>query len=113
MTDNESISSAVKDSNPNELDKFIVVSKYGKIYLDSDEFRKCYRKTANRYFRFLGESVFHFTGKEFWKYHKVGLSESGFKLNRPKLAKYICLTLLDLIFNPKKTLGSMIRAYRR
>jgi glycosyltransferase involved in cell wall biosynthesis len=111
--ENESISSALRDFNPNLLDKYIVVKRYGRKFLDADEYRTCSRVIHRRYFSYLGESALRMRKREFWDYHRRGLGSVGESLNRIRVAWHALLALLDLLLNPKATSQALIRRWRR
>jgi glycosyltransferase involved in cell wall biosynthesis len=109
----ESETSFSKRLNTYLLGNLIILTKYGPLYLDESEYQRCLNRHMKNYYRFLGKSVFHLKGKEFWDYHKNGLSITGFPLSLPKLIGASALEMMDLLFNPKKTvekiLGRIIR----
>jgi len=84
-TENESISSRVKDYNPNALDKYIIVKKYGSVFLTESEYKQCLRETTQRYYTFLATRLLERTSKSFWRYHGDGLAQIGEKINKKLL----------------------------
>jgi glycosyltransferase involved in cell wall biosynthesis len=111
--ENESISSVTRSFNPNLLDKYIMVKKYGSVYLAPNEFRRCSKQIEGRYYGFLAESALTAKGKEFWEYQKRGLETVGERIKRIRLSEYVLLELIDLLFNPKMTMGRIIRHFSR
>jgi glycosyltransferase involved in cell wall biosynthesis len=83
--------------------------EYGHAYLTKAEFRSRLEYFLDDYYRFLAVSVFNFRNREFWNYHIRRLEEIGYPIHRIKLAKAICITLLDLLFNPKQTIEKALR----
>jgi glycosyltransferase involved in cell wall biosynthesis len=83
----ESRSSHQKELNAFILGKLIVVTRYGPVYLDNEEYEERLGRWMRRYYRFLGNSLYQRKGREFWDYHKAGLEQVGFPLSRTRLAK--------------------------
>lgn len=110
-TDNESVSTSTHDFNSPGLSKFIIVNKYGRIYLSDEEYKDCLRKITRNYFGFLAASVFELKSKYFWQYHKKELEGIGKRVYSIQLAKYVLWELIDIILNPKKTIGRMMRLF--
>jgi glycosyltransferase involved in cell wall biosynthesis len=108
-----SIVSKARTFDPYYLDYFIAVSKYGSIYLESNELKIAYSKYRNRYYAFLAESFFSLKGKDFWEYHKNSLASIGLAISRPIFLKNIMLELLDISLNFKKTAGRLYNKAKR
>lgn len=97
---------------PYALDKFVVVSKYGRRYLNAAEFARVYSSAHNGYFRELGDALLTRRDSAFWQYHRDGLATIGYSLRWHRLWKYALLALADILGNPKKTAGRIWRALR-
>lgn len=100
--DNESISAAVRDFGPNNLDKFIIINKYGPTFLTGEEYQVAYKRASDQYFRFLARSLLARKNKSFWDYHKKGLMTIDYSLTWRALWKEVLFELLDYLINPKK-----------
>jgi glycosyltransferase involved in cell wall biosynthesis len=107
--DNESISSEVARFNPGPIRKFVFAKKYGSQFLAADECREYVRRETDFYGEFLAASVFQLKSREFWEFHRRGLHEAGADFWSIGLPKYVFMELLDIAFNPKKTLGRLLR----
>jgi glycosyltransferase involved in cell wall biosynthesis len=103
--DNASRMGTVRDFAPHDLDKLIVVTKFGHDYLDPQEFRLVYRLARNRYYGILAHALLRGRSKAFWDYHRAGLATIEHRLQRLRLAKHVLLELVDLALNPKMTAG--------
>jgi glycosyltransferase involved in cell wall biosynthesis len=112
-TDNESIMSRAHRFNPHLLDKLIIVSRFGPIYLSSAEMDRCWHDHEQRYLRYMGEATLRRRDPEFWAYHRRGLATIGYRLPPIKLAWHALATLLDLVLNPKSTITRILHARRR
>lgn len=112
-TENESILSRMRYFDTGHLDKFIVVYRYGRSFLDAYEYERAFSRTKNDYLEYLVQNVFIGGGKAFWEYHKNGLATIGYRLNIRELRVHILRAVLDIGFNPKKTVGRIGSAYRQ
>ena len=111
--ENVSISSLVRNFNPDILDKLIQAKKYGQIYLEEEEYKQLLKSVEERYFRFLGESVFENRSSKFWQYHKEGLRYVGYGRVWQKVLKYAVLTFLDFALNLKRVAKRVFRLFVR
>lgn len=107
--DDESLTSEVARFGPGPIRKFMFAVKYGPQSLTGDEYRKYLRRETDFYGQFLAESVFQFKRKEFWDFHRRGLRAVAASFWSIGLPKYVFLEVLDIIFNPKKTIGRFLR----
>jgi glycosyltransferase involved in cell wall biosynthesis len=108
-TDNDSITSRAASFNPNAVDKYIIVRKYARQFLNDADYERCLHVASERYGRFLARSIFEFKGAAFWDYHREALRTAGFTFSNIGLPRYLLIELVDMIFNPKKTLGKYAR----
>jgi glycosyltransferase involved in cell wall biosynthesis len=107
--DSESLSSGVERFNPGPIRKFMFATKYGPQFFSADEYPKYLRRQTDFYGEFLAASIFEFKPKEFWEFHCRGLRVVGMDFWSLGLPKYVFLEALDVIFNPKKTAGRVLR----
>ncbi len=95
----------------------VILMKYGPIYLSSEEYEKCFKYHMKLYYTFLGQSIFWIRDKQIVNYHKNALKELGFSFSWAKLLKAMFLEMVDILFNPKKTLertmGKIMRIVKR
>jgi glycosyltransferase involved in cell wall biosynthesis len=85
------------------------LTTYGPYYLTADELATCKEALLAEYYRFLAISAVNFPGAKFWQYHRKRLEDLGYPLSSVRLARFICLKLADLVFNPKQTVEKMCR----
>lgn len=111
-TDNEGISSATRSLSPHFLDKFIVILKHGRGFLSEGEYAEFLAKFRRRYFRVLGRGLFFRNGWRQYQYHREVLKGFGFDLTLGQIAPHALYEMLDLILNPKHTIGEIVRALR-
>lgn len=102
----------VQDYFPGGLSRFIVVNKFGRDFLDAGEFATALRAVNDDYLRDLGDALLTRRDPEFWSFHRAGLATIGYEIRWRRLWKYVLLALVDLCFNPKKTVGRIVRRLR-
>jgi glycosyltransferase involved in cell wall biosynthesis len=110
--DSESLTFEVAHLGPGPLRKFMFARQYGPQFFPENEGRKYVRRESDFYGQFLAESLFEFKGKEFWDFQRSGLRAMGCDFWSVGLPKYVFLEFLDIIFNPKKTAGRVVRLVR-
>ncbi|MFZ0929098.1 MAG: glycosyltransferase family 2 protein [Syntrophobacteraceae bacterium] len=111
--DNVSTRSIIMSFNPDILDQFIMVNKYGHLFLNDEELGAALKNISSDYFGFLGQKFLYRRDKGFWEYHKKGLQSIGYHLRWTTLAKYICWELVNLLFNPKMAVGRLVRHFAK
>lgn len=105
----ESATSFATQLDTDSLNWHLIVTKYGRTHLSSEEYAERLREAVVDYYRMLGKSVLKFRGNGFWAYHRKALADLGFSLSWMKLAKAVFLVLFDLLLNPKNTLGKALQ----
>jgi len=112
----ESRSSRQQQLNAFILGKLMVVTKYGPMYLTSEEYEQCLAKWMQRYYQFLGSSALQRKGKEFWEYHETGLKNLGLPLSRARLTKAAIRELYarfaDGLFHPRTTVHRITMSFK-
>jgi glycosyltransferase involved in cell wall biosynthesis len=93
----EAVSSHAERFNTYILSSLMVLLKYGPVYLSSEECEECLQGCLERYYRFLGRSVFERKGKQFWDFHKDRLRDLGHPLSSRKLLRASLLELAKII----------------
>lgn len=83
--------------------------EYGPFYLTQAEMEERLKERLGEYYKFLAVSAVHLRDRRFWTYHKSRLKQLGHPLNAGKLGRAICAKLLDLAFNPKCTIETLLR----
>jgi glycosyltransferase involved in cell wall biosynthesis len=78
---NETESSFARRMNSYLTSSLIILDTYGPIYLSREEYEQCRARRMQRYYRFLGKSLWQRREKEFWQYHQQALRTLGTPLN--------------------------------
>ena len=97
--DNESISSVVRDYQPQKLDFYILVQRYASIFLNRDEAEMLKGNSKRTYYSVLAEETLRLRGPRFWRYHKYGLQTLDQTLDYPYLSLLIAMKLLWMACN--------------
>jgi len=92
---------------------FISVLKYGNVYLEKDEYARCYIGVKDRYFKFVGREYLRNRDRTFWTYHRKGLENIGYSLRKSELIKYALLFVLDCAFSPNATISLAVERLKR
>jgi len=111
--DNVSISSAVRNLDPNDLDLFIVLNEHGPYFLTEAEFRERLKAVMKIYFTSLAKKGFLKMDKRYWAYHEKGLRTVGYCLRRRDLIPYVLIIGVDVLLNPKMAVERLLRSYKR
>jgi len=113
-TENESIISECQRFDPGWLTtRLIILRTCGRAFLTEAEFEDELRRREKEYFGFLANNLLANRGKAFWKYHRDGLASIGMSLNWSTFGPHCCWELVDVVGNPKKTLGRVVRRFRK
>jgi hypothetical protein len=91
------------------LDRFAVLIRHGRDFLDPSEYRATYRETRSLYYSRLAFGVIHRKGPEFWEYHRAALATVGARLERGRLARHVALEILRMASNPGQSLMALAR----
>jgi glycosyltransferase involved in cell wall biosynthesis len=81
---------------------------YGSTWLAAEEIDKRREEILTEYYNYLAAKLLNSADRAFWEYHKKRLNDSGHPLSKIRLARAVCGKLLDLIFNPKRTLEKVL-----
>jgi len=110
--DEDSITSKALRFGPGPLRRYMFAVQYGPQFFSGDEYRQYLKRETDFYGEFLAASVFEFKKKEFWDFHRKGLRTIGADFGSIGLAKHVLYELADIILNPKKTIGRVIRLFK-
>lgn len=83
--DNVSLSTAVQDYAPDALHAFIIVHKYGKLYLSDAELGERTKAVTDALYDILSHRLLKRSDPKFWRYHERGFEMAGQVLSRARL----------------------------
>lgn len=106
---NESISSAVRDLQPDALDWYVIAQRYASRFLEPDAAFALKRESRHGYYEVLARAALHFRESAFWRYHEAGLKTLNESLDRSYLTLQIAKRLLWMVVNPGETLARLLR----
>jgi glycosyltransferase involved in cell wall biosynthesis len=88
--------------------RFYLFTKYGRFYLEEDEYKTLLNENLKKYRNFLKNNSLKKINfrkeKDFWDYHLRYLRLSGFPVRKRRLILYALSESLDILFNPKRFL---------
>ncbi|HWF60702.1 MAG TPA: glycosyltransferase family 2 protein [Nitrospira sp.] len=94
---------------PNNIDR---LQKFGPAVLSQDELRARLIYYWAVYYDYLAVSVFMVREKEFWIFHREKMESMGHPLSLPRLAIAVCSKTIDYLFNPKRTVETLLKKIR-
>lgn len=103
------VTTARRDLNAYLSSKLGDLLEYGPFYLSQAEMERRVKERLDEYYKFLALSAVHLRNRRFWRYHRNRLKELGHPLSALKLGGAIGAKLLDLAFNPKRTIEALLR----
>jgi len=93
--------------------RFYLLRKYGRAYLEEDEYNKLLHEKFKEYCSFLKDNSLRRINfrkeKDFWNYHLKYLSLSGFPISKKKIILLAISKSLDIILNPKQAFEMIMR----
>jgi glycosyltransferase involved in cell wall biosynthesis len=95
------------------LGNLIILTKYGPIYLDREEYERCLKGYIKSYYTFLARSLIYHGDTPVLSYHRNGLNDGGYSFSWMKLLEAATLEVIDIVFNPKRTLEGIVRRTMR
>lgn len=101
--DDDSIRGQVLDFSPDALDRLLQLRKFGPIYLQEKESSQLLSRAKADYYRVLARRLLVERSGPFWRFHRSGLSSGGLRIEKPLLAKLVCLEMAKLLTNPVAT----------
>lgn len=112
-TQDGSISSAVRDLQPDALDRYILVQRFGSAFLDEQEAADLKRAARCGYYEMLAQAAVQFRPEEFWSYHRSGLKTIGEEIDRSYLRKIIAKDVFRMILNPGLAFQTLVRRWKQ
>ena len=95
---------------------FYTLTRYGRVYLNEEEFRRCYNLRLARYYGMLAVAAVELRGRAFWDFHRRMLIYSGAPLDRTRLVYAIAWHLMHRLASPRsfaRSVASRIKAALR
>jgi glycosyltransferase involved in cell wall biosynthesis len=112
-TENESISSSVRQFRGGALDSYIVVQRYARTFMDQEQATSLMRKSKRNYYRVLARQMLKLRERALLRYHEEGLKRLEETITWPYLMLQMIYELLWMILNPGMTIANLIDSGRR
>lgn len=107
--DGRSFSQRYNTYLPNNIDRLL---KFGPTVLSQEELSTRLKYYLAIYYDYLAASVFRLREKEFWVFHREKMERMGHPLSLSRLTTVVCSTAIDYLFNPKRTVESLVKKIR-
>ena len=113
--DNESIIATRLPLLSYELERYIIAQRYAPVFLEVGEAASVKRSSKRKYYRALAKAALRLKGREFWRYHKVGLKalRESETLDWLYLLLQIGIVLLWIISNPGRLMLRVVHYRKR
>ena len=85
---------------------------YGPEFLPAHVYERWRREELKNYYRFLARNVVFERDREVWKFQRETLVRMGYEFDRLRFARALWWLFAEHVFNPKRTLGEIIRRWR-
>ena len=109
----ESATSFSERFNTYLLGNLIILTKYGPIYLGREEYESCLARYMKSYYTFLARSLIYHGDTPLLSYHRSALRDGGYQLSWIGLFEAAAVEVIDILFNPKRTLEGIVRRTTR
>ncbi len=90
------------------VNNLVLLKEYGKIYLDQNEYERCFQARIQNYYTYLGKKLFESREKDFWNYHGAVFERIGWRFDRTKVFKAALQeTLTFTLFPARRIWGGL------
>jgi hypothetical protein len=103
----QSITGAARRYDPNQLDRLILVKRYGRDFLDAAEYDEVLDIAETRYYRCLARAALGRRHEGYWDYHRRGLATIGESIDMKLVLARTVPILVDWAVTPKKALRAL------
>ncbi|HZT36008.1 MAG TPA: glycosyltransferase family 2 protein [Nitrososphaera sp.] len=90
-------------------DELLMLQKYGPIYLDEHEYKRCWAQATKQYYTFLAKSIFVRREKEFWKYHWNTLQRLQNSFSTGRLMRAALIEAAIALCHPFSSMRKLLR----
>jgi len=95
--------------NINLIEYFAMLHKYGPIYLNEKEYQRLVRNRYRRYYREIAQNLIKKKSHDILKFQRKKMSKFNIRFSNINLVKAILFEFTDKVFNPKRTITSILR----
>src|SRR5256886_4708957 len=105
----ESQTSLLRGLDSDCASNFYTLSRYGRAYLDEEEFRRCYRARLAGYYQMLAGAALELRGRAFLGLHRTMLTPSAAPLHKMRPRYAIAVHLAHRLASPRSLVRSVAR----
>ena len=96
-----------------QMENVGLLIKYGPVYFNTREYERILKQKLKQYYRFLAKNYFKSGKSSFLDYQKKGLKKMGYSISMLRLYRAFLCEIIDLVFNPKRTIGQLFRSVKK
>lgn len=105
-------SNRLRELNSFLMDQIEFLRQFGPIYLNKEEIADRWEELLHEYYACLASGICNFRGREFWSFHRRRMRALGYPISASRLTIAASMKFADLLFNPKRTLTTILRRLR-
>ena len=109
--DDKSLTSTMAEYRTGLASRFYFLVKYGKCFLDNEEYCLAYESIIKEYYAYLGWKLITQRKIDFWTFHEEAFKNVGLIINKHKLYWYAGIYCMKRILNPINTIQDILRKY--
>ena len=106
---NETNTTHLKLYGTYRIGKFLILKKYGPVFLNRDEYDRQFKILRINYHRYLVRSLFEFKSRDFFTYHQKELKKLGVRINPVRLLFALIRELMNPLNAVSKIRSGLIR----
>jgi glycosyltransferase involved in cell wall biosynthesis len=110
LHDESQTDTVVKKYRTDKAENLGLFFKYGPVYFNRREYDKFVKNQLKNYYRYLAKNFIKFKGIRLFKKHKYVFKKLEYSMSPVRLITAFFEEIIDWIFNPKKTIGLLIRS---
>jgi glycosyltransferase involved in cell wall biosynthesis len=107
--DNKGLYSVVRTFDDVVACRYALLALFGKDVLTSEELARVTAMRKKAYFECIGRAVVGGRSREYWEFHRGVFLLLGKKLGFRTLVGPTVLSIIDMVFNPKRTIERILR----
>ena len=110
---NETNTTHLKLYGTYRIGKFLILKKYGPVFLNRDEYDRQFKILRINYHRYLVRSLFEFKSRDFFTYHQKELKKLGVRINPVRLLFALIRELMNPLNAVIKIKRGLIRKFSK
>lgn len=108
--DNEGVTKSRSRFDLRDLDFYIIVERFGQVFLTETELATVRKKARTQYYDRLAKALLRFRRKDYWDYHKVGLTTVGQEIEWLLVMYRAIVLLVRFAVNPSRWILALQRS---